>query len=91
MSHTDVNGCQDLMMEAVTFAGLSLLQQLHDGSLSLLQTILEGLIADGLLPRAEVIDQSLQVMKLLPLLVHLERQTTQLSYLIIILYITYYR
>lgn len=71
-----VNRCSGVLdPDCLTFAGLSLLQQLQDGSLRLLQPVLEGLVADGVLTRAEVIDQSLQVVKLLPLLVHLEGQT----------------
>lgn len=35
--------------DCLTFAGLSLLQQLQDGSLRLLQPVLEGLVADGVL------------------------------------------
>lgn len=60
----------------VTFAGLSLLQQLRNSSLCLLEPVLKGLVTDSFLTRSQVVNQSLQFVKLLPLLVHLEDKPT---------------
>ena len=54
-----------------TFAGLGLFQQVHDGFLCLLQTVLEGLVTHRVLARVQVVNQGLQVMQFLSLLVHL--------------------
>lgn len=54
-----------------TFAALGLRQQVHDGLLRLFEACLKRLITDRLRTCAQVVNQSLQVVQLLPLLVHL--------------------
>ncbi|KAF3857655.1 hypothetical protein F7725_010856 [Dissostichus mawsoni] len=59
-AQSTVDGAQTLQQPAV--------HQLLDAPLCLLQSVLEGLVADRLLPRAQVIHQSLELLQLLPLL-----------------------
>ena len=54
-----------------TFACLGLLQQLHDGPLCLAEALFEGCVARLVLAGVQVVDQVLEVVQLLPLLVHL--------------------
>lgn len=56
----------------VTFAILSLCQQLHDDLFCLLQSVLKGLITDRILAGAQIIYQRLEFLELLSLLVHLD-------------------
>lgn len=57
-----------------TFAALGLLQQVHDGLFGFFESVFKSLVTDGLRTGAKIVNQSLQVVQLLPLLVHLEVQ-----------------